>query len=102
MVANSEMELLMATYKLDERAKALSVLDLVILLLRDGLAVYVGAQAELDSETAETLCKKLTKKNYIELIEITKEAQLNITRNVGLKLVSTDLCAKYRRALWQR
>lgn len=102
MVAKSEMELLMATYKLDERAKALSVLDLVILLLRDGLAVYVGAQAELDSETAETLCKKLTKKNYIELIEITKEAQLNITRNVGLKLVSTDLCAKCRRALWQR
>ncbi len=102
IVARNEMELLKATFKLDERAKALSVLDLVILLLRDGLAFYVGSEAEIDNETAQTLCKKITKKNYIELIEITKDAQLKITQNVGLKLVSTDLCAKYRRALWQR
>ncbi|MBR2279762.1 MAG: hypothetical protein IJ903_02385 [Ruminococcus sp.] len=102
IVAKSEMDLLKATYKLDERAKALTVLDLVIQLLRDGLAVYVGSEAELDAEIAETLCRKLTKKNYLELIDITKDAQLKITQNVGLKLVSTELCAKYRRALWQR
>lgn len=102
ITSRTEMELLKATFKLDEREKALSVLDLVILLLRDGLAVYVGSEAETDNETAQLLCKKLTKKNYIELIEITKDAQLKITQNTGLKLVSTDLCAKYRRALWQR
>lgn len=102
ITARSEMELLKATYKLDARNKALNVLDLVILLLRDGLAVYLGGEAELDDESAQTLCKKLTKKNYIDLIEITKDSETKITQNVGLKLVSTDLCAKYRRTLWQR
>lgn len=102
ITAQTEMELLKATYKLDERAKSLTVLDLVIMLLRDGLSVSLGCEAELDLQCAEALCKKLTKKNYIELIDITKDAQLKITQNVGLKLVSTELCAKYRRALWQR
>ncbi len=102
ITARSEMELLKASNKLDERAKALTVLDLLILLLRDGLSVYVGGEAQLDSQTAETLCKKLTKKNYLELIDIVKDSQLKITQNVGLKLVNTDLCAKCRRALWQR
>lgn len=102
ITARSEMELLKATYKLDARNKALNVLNLVILLLRDGLAVYLGGEAELDDESAQTLCKKLTKKNYIDLIEITKDSKTKITQNVGLKLVSTDLCAKYRRTLWQR
>lgn len=102
ITARTEMELLKATYKLDARNKALNVLDLVILLLRDGLAVYLGGEAELDAEIAQTLCKKLTKKNYIDLIEITKDSRTKITQNVGLKLVSTDLCAKYRRTLWQR
>ncbi|MCH5303221.1 MAG: hypothetical protein J1E41_00025 [Ruminococcus sp.] len=102
IVSRSEMDLLKATYKLDERAKALGVLDLLILLLRDGLAVYLNGQAELDLKTAEQLCKKLTKQNYIELIKITENAQLDIAKNVGLKLVSTRLCAQYRRTLWQR
>lgn len=102
ITARSEMELLKATYKLDSRNKSLNVLELIIMLLRDGLAVYLGGEAELDEDTARTLCKKLTKKNYIELIEITKDAKTKITQNVGLKLVSTDLCAKYRRTLWQR
>lgn len=102
ITARSEMELLKATYKLDSRNKSLNVLDLIIMLLRDGLALYLGGEAELDAETARTLCKKLTKKNYMELIEITKDAKTKILQNVGLKLVSTDLCAKYRRTLWQR
>lgn len=100
--ARSEMELLKSANKLDERAKALSTLDLLILLLRDGLSVYIGSDAELDLQTAETLCRKLTKKNFLEIIDIVKDAQLKITQNVGLKLVATDLCARCRRALWQR
>lgn len=102
LTARSEMELLKATYKLDERAKALSTLDLLILLLRDGLAVYLNGEAELDKAAAELLCRKLTKQNYLQLIDITRDAQLKISQNVGLKLVTTRLCAEYRRALWQR
>ncbi len=102
IVSNSEMDLLKATYELNERDKANSTLDLLILLLRDGLAVYINAEPELDRDTAELLCRRLTKKNYLELIDITRDAQLKISQNVGLNLVATRLCAEYRRALWQR
>lgn len=102
IVGRSEMELLKSTFALDEREKSLKTLDLLILLLRDGLAVFLGAEPELDRETAELLGRKLTKQNYLQLIDITRDAQLKITRNVGLKLVTTRLCAEYRRALWQR
>ena len=102
IVGRSEMELLKATYELDEREKSLKTLDLLMLLLRDGLAVSLDGEAELDPETARMLCKRLTKQNYLELIDITRDARLKITQNVGLKLVSTRLCAEYRRALWQR
>ncbi len=102
IVSNSEMDLLKAAYELNGRDKAASTLDLVILLLRDGLAVYLNTEPELDRDTAELLCRRLTKKNYLELIDITRDAQVKISQNVGLNLVATRLCAEYRRALWQR
>ncbi len=102
IVSLSEMSLLKATYKLNDRQRFLETLDLVALLLRDGLAVYCGGKAETDEHVAQTLCKKLTKAHYIKLIDITKDAKVKINQNVGLRLVGTWLCAEYRRTLWQR
>lgn len=102
IVSLSEMNLLKATYKLNDRQKSLETLDLAALLLRDGLSVYCGGQAETDEEVALTLCKKLTKAHYLKLIDITKDAKVKINQNVGLGLVGTWLCAEYRRTLWQR
>lgn len=102
IVSLSEMNLLRATYKLTDRHKSLETLDLIALLLRDGLAVCCGGEAETDAEVAQTLCKKLMKSHYLKLIDITKDAKVKINQNVGLKLVGTWLCAEYRRTLWQR
>ena len=102
IVSLSEMNLLKATYKLNDRQKSLETLDLIALLLRDGLAVCCGGEAEMDEQIAQTLCKKLTKAHYLKLIDITKDAKVKINQNVGLKLVGTWLCAEYRRTLWQR
>lgn len=102
IISPSEMKLLRATYLLNDRQLALDALDAVILLLRDGLAVYVGSQAELDVETADALCRKLTRAKFLKLIELTQDAQSKIYANVSLKLISVWLCAEYRRNVWQK
>ncbi len=102
IVTPSELELLRALNKLSDRFQATEVLDLVTLLLRDGLALYVGAEATLDSETAEKLCKKLSRQKYLELIDATEQAKKFVSKNVGVKLTGVWLCGEYRRILWQR
>lgn len=102
IVKSSEIDLLKATYKLNTRDIAFEVLSLVILLLRDGLAVSVGSTAVTDQQTATTLCKKLTKAQYLKLIEVTQDAIKKVSQNVSIKLISTWLCGEYRRISWQR
>lgn len=102
MVSSSEMRLMKATYLLNERALALDALDALILLLRDGLALCLGAEAELDPETAERLCRKLTRSKFLKAIELTRDAKSKIHSNVSLKLISVWLCAEYRRNVWQK
>ena len=102
IVSPSEINLLRATFKLNERFLALSALDAAALLLRDGMALYMGGTPELSSEAAEKLCRKLTKAHFLELIEVTGEAREKINQNIPLKLVSTWLCAQYRRTVWQK
>ena len=102
VVSPSEMELLKATFRLDNRFTALEALNTLELIFRDGMAVYVGAKAELNAELAEKLCRKLTKAHFLGLMEITKTAKENIEKNIPLKLVSTWLCAQYRRTVWQK
>ena len=102
IVKSGEMDLLKATYQIKTRDTAFEVLSLVVLLLRDGLAVSVGSEAVTDEETASTLCKKLTKSQYLKLIEITQDAIKKVSQNVSIKLISTWLCGEYRRISWQR
>lgn len=102
IVSPSEMELLKATFRLDNRFTALEALNALEQIFRDGMAVYFGAKAELNGELAEKLCRKLTKAHFLGLMEITKTAKENIEKNIPLKLVSTWLCAQYRRTVWQK
>lgn len=102
IVSSSEIGLLKALYKLKDRDNAIEVLSCVILLLRDGLCCSAGAQAVTDKDIAFVLCKKLTKAQYLKLIEITANAQEKVMQNVSLKLICTWLCSEYRRILWQR
>jgi hypothetical protein len=102
IVSTSEIKLLKATNKLKDREQARLILSYVVMLLRDGLCFSVGSKAINEVETAELLCKKLTKAQYLKLIEITIDAQKKITQNVSLSLIGTWLCGEYRRTSWQR
>ena len=102
IISKSEIQLLKATYRLSDRESSLEILSYVVLLLRDGLCVSVGAGADTDEDIAYRLSKKLRKTQYLKLIEITEDAQRKITQNVSLKLIGTWLCAEYRRITWQR
>ncbi len=102
IVAPSEINLLKATYKFKDRERTRLVLSYVALLLRDGLCLSAGSKAITDEETAKLLCKKLTKAQYLKLIEITLQAQTRVMQNLSLSLIGTWLCGEYRRISWQR
>ena len=95
----SELPLLKATAALSSRQTALEILPVVRLLLSDALAVSVGAQGVFDSDTAASLCRRLTKTKIIMLIDATSEAINKTNRNVNMTLLSTWLCGEYRRII---
>ena len=102
IIAQGEFGLMETLSKLSGRDEALEILDRVALLLMDGLSLYSGYEAKLSPDVAEKLCMKLTKGQFLELIEISRSAQEKIIQNVSLKLVSVWLCASYRRTVWQK
>ena len=99
MLMPSEIDLLRATYKLSERFASLDALDCIAQTLADGLRYQAGCESGGQSQTAERLCAKLTKAQFLKLIEITRSAQRRINQNVSLELVSTWLCSQYRKAI---
>ncbi len=102
LVSTREIDLLKSLNKLTTRDSFISVLECLILLFRDGLAVSVDSKAVTHEETAFSLCRRLTKKQYLKLIEISGDAIVKVNQNVSLKLISTWLCGEYRRISWQR
>ena len=99
-LSSSEIDLLRATYRLSDRFSANETLDCVTEILCDGLCLRSGSTPKQNLEIAEQLCRKLTKAQFLELIEITRSAQKKINQNVSLDLVSTWLCAQYRKTVW--
>lgn len=102
IICPQEYELLKVLNKLATREKFVEAMETVIFLLRDGLAFSVNSQPVTDSEIAKKLCKRLTKSQYLKLIEISKDALVKVSQNASLKLLSTWLCGEYRRISWQR
>lgn len=99
MLASSEIELLRAIYRLSDRFTALEALDRVTDILSDGMCLQAGYERENTSDIAEQLCRKLTKSQFLELIEITRSAQEKINQNVYPELVSVWLCSQYRKTI---
>lgn len=102
IISPGEIGLLKSLDKLSSRDIFLETLSTLIMLLRDGLAVSVDAKAVTNEQTAFQLCKKLTKLQFLKLIELTNNAIIKVNQNVSLKLLSTWLCGEYRRISWQR
>ena len=100
MLMSSEIELLRATSRLSDRFSALETLDAVVQILGDGLCLQSGFEPDRNIDTAERLCRKLTKTQFLRLIDITRSAQRKIDQNVSLELISTWLCAQYRKTVW--
>lgn len=102
IICPQEYELLKSLGKLTKREVFIETMETVVMLLRDGLAFSVNAEPVTDRETAQKLCKRLTKTQYLKLIEISNDAVKKVSQNVSLKLLSTWLCGEYRRISWQR
>lgn len=100
VLSSSELELLKAAYKLSDRFMALQTLECVVDMLGDGLRMQSGCELSDNSSIAELLCRKLTKSQFLSLIEITLSARQKINQNVSLELLSTWLCSKYRKTVW--
>ncbi len=100
ILSSSELELLKATYKLSDRFSAIQTLDTVVDILGDGLSMQSGFEPSDNTAVAELLCGKLTKSQFLALIEITISAKQKINQNVSLELLSTWLCSQYRKTVW--
>lgn len=97
-----EYDLMKALTSLESKEMSDEILTTVALILRDGLAISVGAKTELDKAFSENVSARLTKGQIIELIDITKQAQIKIKQNISIQLLTAWLCGEYRRISWQR
>ena len=102
IICPQEYELMKSLSKLTKREAFIEAMDIVVMLLRDGLAFSVNAQPVIDQEVPKKLSKRLTKAQYLKLIELSNDASKKVSQNVSLKLLATWLCGEYRRISWQR
>ena len=96
MLMPFEIELLRAVYKLSDRFTALETLECIESELADGLCMQTGYESGRTDDIAEQLCAKLTKAQFLELIETTRSAVQKVNQNVPLDVLSTWLCSRYR------
>lgn len=102
IICPQEYELMKSLGKLTKREAFIEAMETLVMIFRDGLAFSVNAEPVTDREIAKKLCKRLTKAQYLKLIEISNDAVKKVSQNVSLKLLSTWLCGEYRRISWQR
>lgn len=102
ILSGREYDLLKALYVLSDKNSADEILLVVKLILRDGMAVSVGAKAVFDDENARELARRFTRAKLIDMIELTENAKLKIPKHININLLTTWLCGEYRRISWQR
>lgn len=102
ILSSREYDLLKALSLLLDKENASESLAVTKLLLRDGLAVGAGADALLDNELAGALARRFTRTQLMELIGACDSANIKLTQNININLLTTWLCGEYRRISWQR
>ncbi len=101
IAANSELELLKATARLEKRKDLVgAVMSGLQLVLRDALAARSGAAIRLstDHAAAEQLARLLTGAQVMALLTVVDELQQARLYNMNHTLFITALCARLRRA----
>lgn len=102
MVSTKEYDLLKALNVLTDKEKSGEVLQIVKLVLRDGLVLLSGGNAVTNEELARQLSTRFTMAKLILMIELTDDAERKIAQNININLLTTWLCGEYRRISWQR
>lgn len=102
ILSSSEYDLLKALSLLLDKENASESLTVTKLLLRDGLAVGAGAKALSDKELGGVLARRFTRTQIMELIKACESANIKLTQNININLLTTWLCGEYRRISWQR
>lgn len=102
ILSPKEYELLLALNSLSNKEILSDILSVVTLILRDGLALQLGAKANFDNELAKEISTHFTKGKIIDMIELTEGVLPLVKGNVNLNLLTTRLCGEYRRISWQR
>ena len=102
ILSSSEYDLLKALSLLLDKENASESLIVTKILLRDGLAVGAGVTALLDNELAGALARRFTRNQLMELIGACDSANIKLTQNININLLTTWLCGEYRRISWQR
>lgn len=100
VIASSELELLRAANKLSDRFSAAETLDCIVMMLGEGLCAQAGFDGDNKYAVSQKLCGKLTRAQFLQLMEITMSAQEKVNQNVSMDLLSTWLCAQYRKTIW--
>lgn len=97
----NEYNLLRATYKLNKKEVALSVLMPLRKIFRDCLVYSVGGELE-NVEVPKKLIRKLTREKILRLLNILDSARTSLDSNVNMNLFCTWLCTEFRRITWQK
>ena len=102
MIEDSEYELLKACFSLKNAQQADVTLEILALIMRDGLVMLCGGKTELSTKAAEKLAQRLTREKFLALGEVISLARVKVKQNVNMKLLTTWLCAELRRIAWRK
>ncbi len=102
IISPREYDLLTAVNLLCDKDFADETLSAAALIMRDGLAILSGGKPVTDAALGQLFASRFTKKQIIEMIELTDSTKLKINKNININLLATWLCGEYRRISWQR
>ena len=102
IINSGEYNLLKIIFSIKNTSDLDAILDLVALLFRDALMLVNGANTELNSAVSVTVSKNITREKIIAIIDVVASARLKIKQNVNTNLLTTWLCAEFRRKIWQK
>jgi DNA polymerase III delta prime subunit len=98
----NEYTLLRATYRLNKKDVARSVLPPLKGIIRDCLVLSVGGEVQGNIDIPKKIIRKLTREKLLDILNILDSAQKMLEGNVNLALLSTWLCTEFRRITWQK
>ena len=103
ILSSREYELLTAAAAIeDKKSNKAQILAATNAIITEALFLALGRKAATDPELSEELRLRFSQKTITQLRDATEALITNIKQNANSALLSTFLCAEYRRISWQR